>query len=242
MKTAVRRSVTVNGRAVQYVLHRKDVKNLNLRIRPNGSIAVSARPEVEESAIDTFVASKGKTIDTFLQNLEEQSISHTQAKEYISGEAFTILGRSLRLKVEESTPEHVYSDGVYLHLVVADKANTPQKSLLVRRFLSKLRAEVFGEVMGNTYQLFKKYGVEKPRLITKDMQTRWGSCSKRTQSIMLNKRLIEVPRPCIEYVVLHEFCHFLHPNHSRQFYDFVAMLMPDWRERKELLERWGGKL
>ena len=241
MKTSVRRSVIVNGRTVQYVLHRKDVKNLNLRIRPNGSIAVSARPEVEESAIDAFVASKGKTIDAFLQNLEEQNISQPAAKEYISGESFPLLGRTLRLKVEESTPEHVYSDGVYLHLAVADKTNKFKKALQVKRFLSKLRAEIFGEVMGNTYRLFKKYGVEKPRLITKDMQTRWGSCSKRTQSIMLNKKLIEVPRPCIEYVVLHEFCHFLHPNHSRQFYEFVTMLMPDWRERKELLERWGAK-
>ena len=87
----------------------------------------------------------------------------------------------------------------------------------------------------------KKYGVEKPLLITKDIHTRWGSCSKRTQNIILNKKLIEVPRPCIEYVVLHEFCHFLHPNHSHQFYEFVAMLMPDWMGRKELLERWGDK-
>ena len=240
MKTAVRRSVVINGVAISYVLHRKDVKNLNLRIRPNGSIVVSARPEVQESVIDAFVVSKGKTIHGFLQNLQEQNIGQPQAKEYISGESFTILGRSLRLKVEESKPENVHSDGAYLHLVVADKTNKQRKALLVRRFLSNLRVEVFGEVMGNTYQLFKKYGVEKPQLITKDMQTRWGSCSKQTQSIILNKRLIEVPRPCIEYVVLHEFCHFLHPNHSRQFYDFVAMLMPDWKERKELLERSGG--
>ncbi|OYP38116.1 metal-dependent hydrolase [Lachnotalea glycerini] len=53
----------------------------------------------------------------------------------------------------------------------------------------------------------------------------------------LNSKLIEAPRNCIEYVVLHEFTHFIHPNHSKKFYDFVAMLMPDWKERKMELEK-----
>jgi predicted metal-dependent hydrolase len=54
--------------------------------------------------------------------------------------------------------------------------------------------------------------------------------------ITLNKRLLEAPRNCIEYVVMHEFCHFIHPNHSKHFYGFLSMLMPDWKERKKLLE------
>lgn len=52
-----------------------------------------------------------------------------------------------------------------------------------------------------------------------------------------NKRLLEAPRNCIEYVVMHEFCHFIHPNHSKHFYSFLAMLMPDWKERKTVLDR-----
>lgn len=39
------------------------------------------------------------------------------------------------------------------------------------------------------------------------------------------------------YVVMHEFCHFIHPNHSKQFYAFLAMLMPDWKQRKEILDK-----
>ena len=47
-------------------------------------------------------------------------------------------------------------------------------------------------------------------------------------------------RNCIEYVVMHELCHFIHPNHSKQFYGFLAMLMPDWKERKQLLNKTAG--
>lgn len=52
-----------------------------------------------------------------------------------------------------------------------------------------------------------------------------------------SQRLLEAPRNCIEYVVMHELCHFIHPNHSKQFYGFLTMLMPDWKERKTILDK-----
>ena len=55
--------------------------------------------------------------------------------------------------------------------------------------------------------------------------------------VALNNRLLEAPRDCIEYVVTHELCHFVHPNHSKQFYSFLSMLMPDWKERKSVLDK-----
>ena len=55
--------------------------------------------------------------------------------------------------------------------------------------------------------------------------------------ILLNIELIRVPSYCIEYVVMHEMCHLKHPNHDNNFYDFLALVMPDWRDRKERLEK-----
>ncbi len=54
--------------------------------------------------------------------------------------------------------------------------------------------------------------------------------------LFVNKRLIEAPKNCIEYVVYHEFCHFVHPNHSKLFYNLLQVMLPDWRESKQLLE------
>ena len=111
---------------------------------------------------------------------------------------------------------------------------------MVNKYLDRQCKTVFSEIIGELYPMFQKYGVEMPTLRIRDMETRWGSCLVKKGIVTLNKRLLEAPRNCIEYVVMHELCHFIHPNHSKQFYGFLAMLMPDWKERKQLLNKTAG--
>ena len=71
------------------------------------------------------------------------------------------------------------------------------------------------------------------------MISRWGSCQPKRKVLTFNKRLIEMPKICIEYVVLHEFVHFLQADHSKKFYALMTMFMPDWESRARLLEKEG---
>jgi len=84
---------------------------------------------------------------------------------------------------------------------------------------------------------FAGYQISMPTLRIRNMVSRWGSCQKEKGTIALNRRLIEAPKNCIEYVVIHEFCHLVHPNHSKQFYALLQVMLPDWRESKDLLEK-----
>ena len=68
------------------------------------------------------------------------------------------------------------------------------------------------------------------------MSTLWGSCSPKHERINLNFYLYKAPLPCVEYVILHEMGHFLYPKHNRDFYDFLTIHMPDWQERKKVLD------
>ena len=108
---------------------------------------------------------------------------------------------------------------------------------MMNRWLKEYQMMIFKEVVDEKYALFQKYNVPYPELRVRYMTSRWGSCQPKRGTITLNSQLIKVPRNCIEYVVLHEFAHYIHPNHSRQFWDFVAMMMPDWKERKKELEK-----
>ena len=130
-----------------------------------------------------------------------------------------------------------YVDGIYIYLEVKDVNDFEKRKRIVNRFLDQQCKTVFSEVLDELYPLFRKYDVNKPILRIRNMETRWGSCLPKKGIVTLNKRLIEAPRNCIEYVVMHELCHFLYPNHSNQFYLFLSMLMPDWKERKQYLDK-----
>ena len=86
------------------------------------------------------------------------------------------------------------------------------------------------------YPKVKKYGIEFPEIQMREMVSRWGSCSPKKGFVTFNTALVTMPVSCIEYVVTHEFTHFLYPNHSKKFYEQLATFMPDWEERKRRLE------
>lgn len=67
-------------------------------------------------------------------------------------------------------------------------------------------------------------------------KTRFGSCSSQN-SITFSLRLMDYPREAIDYVVVHELAHIRHKNHSREFYFFVARVMPDYQKRAKLLKQ-----
>ena len=67
------------------------------------------------------------------------------------------------------------------------------------------------------------------------MRSRWGVCHITKNYINLSTHLIHLPIKLIEYVIIHEFCHFKHPNHNKEFYDEVKKYCPDYKDRvKEL--------
>lgn len=173
------RTVQFKNINIVYEIERKNVKNVNLRVRSDGSVYVSANRFVSATQIDAFVLSK----------------------------AFFILEAIARTKQREE-----------------------------KEFKTIHDQSVFIEVVEQLYPLFNPLGVSKPTLKIRDMKTRWGSCIVNKGVITLNRRLLAYPRECIEYVVLHEYCHFIHPNHSKTFYALIEHFMPDWKKRRAWLK------
>ena len=225
---------------ISYLLERKPVKNLNLRIHKDCRVFVSADASLPPEDVDAFVLRKAAYIHSVQRRFAHAAQYAPQPKQYISGETFYILGHGLRLKVEQASRDSVSSDGVFLSLRIQDPTDPQKRKRLVNQYLNQQCLEILHAVMMEIYPTFQKYGVALPALRIRSMDTRWGSCTVGKQSITLNRRLLEVPRDCIEYVVTHEFCHFIHPNHSKQFYTFLNMLMPDWNARKQVLDRYAA--
>jgi len=233
----VKKTITLNEREVEYELVRKKVKNINLRIRPDCSVGVSVNSAVSAENIDGFLLSKATVIITALDKYAEIIKYSSPSYSYTTGESFRYLGKELRLKVAEGK-KNVTADGVYLYLTLPNTNDTEAKAKLIEKWFDNECRELFPVLIENTHNIFRKYDVKLPKLILRDMATRWGSCQTKRGIITLNKRLIETPRECIEYVIMHEFTHFIQPNHSRKFYDLLAVFMPDWKARKATLEKY----
>lgn len=174
---------------VEYILTRKRVKNLNLRVRPDGAVAVSAPGRVPLREVDAFVAARAPWV------------RKTQAALFARAEA------------EAAEP-------------VPDKAEC---------------FALFQSVSDEVFPLFQTVlQGRKPVLKVRDMRTRWGTCHVQKQQITLACRLAAKPRPAVEYVVVHEYCHFVHPNHQPQFWALVSSILPDYKARRALLKAGKG--
>ena len=183
------RTVCAGGKKIKYILERKQVKNINLRVRPDGSVRVSASSRIDTSYIDDFVLSKVEFILKALEIFESAETTERQFQEELV------------------------------------KAKSGQESLLAD-------PAIFTEILDEVYPAFIPYGIARPKLRVRTMKSCWGSCLVNKGIITLNRKLLMQPRECIEYVVVHELCHFIHPNHSKEFYKFMEQFMPDWKERK----------
>jgi predicted metal-dependent hydrolase len=90
-------------------------------------------------------------------------------------------------------------------------------------------------VLADVFSSFASQGFQRPKIAVREMKNRWGSLSPRGQ-MTLTARLVQAPRLCIEYVIVHELCHLAHRDHSQEFFALLGRLMPDWPARKERLE------
>ena len=237
MEKKQERIVRCDEGEIRYLLERKRVKNLNLRVYRDGRVYVSASPAVPVRSVDEFVRSREKFIRSAQQRFFERAACAPKLEKYENGESFRLLGREVRLKVERGEKDAVSFDGAYLRLSVRNPEDPEKRKKLAEGYLKRKCRVVFGEIMAEILPGFREYGISMPALRVRSMRTRWGSCSPAKGAITLNRRLLEAPRSCIEYVVMHEFCHFIHPDHSKRFYAQLTARMPDWKERKALLER-----
>ncbi len=232
------RSVLCGEREIGYLLARKSVKNINLRIKPDGMVLISANRRVSVGFIENFIKSRQDFIFHALDKYVPANRKPERVMQYKDGERFLVLGQELELKVIEGEKDAVDRDGDFVCLTVKDTQDEKRRERCVKRWIQELEVSVFHQVCKETYPVFQKYGVDYPEIKIRTMKTMWGSCRPERGIITLNSRLIETPMRCIEYVVLHEFAHFIHPNHSAEFYQLVAKYMPDWKVRKKELEQY----
>lgn len=210
-----------------YTLVIKQVKNINMRISHKGDLIVSANSCIPLDAIDSFVSSKASWI------IKHQNLKRMQStKTVLNDTHITLFGNILKIKKIQAKVNQISYDKTTLY--VHRKPNV-DVCKLIQKFLDKLCKDVFNDIAMLTYQSLNDYQLDFPEVKIRTMKSRWGSCTPVKKSITLNRKLIHYPFEFIEYVILHEFVHFIQPNHSKSFYNIIENHMPDYKVRLSLV-------
>ncbi|MFC1532265.1 M48 family metallopeptidase [Thermodesulfobacteriota bacterium] len=223
------------SRKISYRLYRADRKKLRIVVSPDLSVDVFAPKTATDPHIRKAIKKKAPWIARSIDKLEGYHPLPTP-KRYVSGETLVYLGRQYRLKVENGNKEPAKLRGRFLYVGTKDKTDRISVKKVVDEWYRKRAKDVLGRYMEKCLNITSRHGISEPFITIRLMRSRWGSCSP-TGRITLNLKLVQLPVQCIEYVIMHELCHLKFPNHSKLFYSFLTRCLPDWRKRKETLDR-----
>jgi predicted metal-dependent hydrolase len=219
-----------------YDLVMQDRKTLSLTVKPNLGITLKCPHGAGEERVEIFLKKKWFWLEKQLSFFKKYQRKVYQ-KEYVSGEGFLYLGKQYKLMVKKSDEDRVLmTKGLLLVETKKDVADGRYTKKLVSCWYSKNIARVFAE---RYKQVLSRFEHKKtPVLAIKEMQKRWGSYLNKN-TVVLNPKLINAPKECIDYVIAHELCHIKYKNHNKNFYKFLNEKYPKWEKVKEKLETIG---
>ena len=212
---------------------KKKVKNINLRVKQDGTVHLTVPMATTEDFINRFIESKKDWIESKLKYFNECD-KNVDSVEIINGQSVRYLGDRYTLKIIQDLNEGLKLCPEYIEIHVKDSNDKTRKQEILNEWYVKRAKDKFLKLV-NKYEEVLNEQVNGIRI--KTMKTRWGSCNVKTKNINLNLELIKNPQECIEYVVLHELAHLKHPNHSKEFWEYVGTHMPDWKLRRKKLEQ-----
>lgn len=203
-----------DGTQIEYEIIRKNNKNIYFRFKDDLKLYISAPMYVSQRKIEELIKENEASIFKMYQSREDKVNDDKK---------FKILGKKYYIVIDEEATEVSFQD----KNVVAPSYQA------LDSYLNKEMLRVFNEEV----ELAKKCFSHLPEftLRTRKMTTRWGVNDTRKKIITLNTELIKHNINEIDYVIIHELCHFFEPNHSKDFWALVKQACPNYKEIRKSL-------
>ena len=173
---------------------------------------------------------------------ELQRVPPHRTKELVSGETFPYLGRNYRLKVQEGHQVGVCLSGGYLRATIRPTEQNETQELRIQQYLQNwYRSRALERLQDKSNRYAQQIGVSPAGISVRNFKSRWGSCDKKGE-VVFNWNIIKAPHSIVDYVVIHELCHLIHPNHSKDFWQLVGRYDNSYTEHRQWLKERGGAL
>jgi hypothetical protein len=215
-------------------------KTVGIHLDLQGGVVVYCPQSLELSRIREIVRKRARWI------IEKQEIVKNQghlvpAKEFVSGESFPYLGRQYRLKVVKAAMEKEVkcrlSNGRFL-VEVNGHLNGKRLKRAVKSALMNWYSRRAEDKIPERVGLYaRQLGKWPERIEIKRHKRRWGSCSHQG-IVRFNWKIIMAPLTIVDYVIVHELCHLVYPDHSDKFWQKVQTILHDYAKRRIQLREY----
>lgn len=134
-------------------------------------------------------------------------------------------------------------DWIDRHMLIVQERENGRKKLpkFTKEEIEGMAQEALAEIPPKVKEYADVLGVSYGRITIRNQKSRWGSCSAKG-NLNFNCLLVKAPEDIRDYVIVHELCHRVEMNHSRQFWKLVENVLPDFRERRKWLKEQGSSL
>lgn len=205
-------------RDVDIELQKKRIRSLRLSVKPDGRVLMSVPLLTTDAVIERFLSAHYswllKARQKVLQRAEQQTVVR-----YETGETHLLWGRPVLLRVEnERGRESVafYDDEIVMYCH-PDRTLEQRKKLLYQGYYQQFKP-VLQRLFDKWSDRINEHGIEYNIRLTR---SQWGSCMPAKRQMCFNVDMVRLPIECVEYVVIHEFSHLTHCNHSPAFWALV---------------------
>ena len=230
------RKIVLGNREVGIEFERKRVKNINVRVRRDGTLYCSLPYGVNPEEAIAFIISKQDYLLDSIDSMAREEKTKSLSRRFVDGEVFYVLGRPYVLKVIPSYKNNCFAGDGIITLEVTDISDYRTKYMTYERWRRRCIKSIIIDLCNEMYPWFELRGVAMPKKITLgDYKSFWGECFAKRGELKFSYRLFEKDRELIRYVVAHEFAHFIEPNHSSRFWTVVGEIIPDYKELRKRL-------
>lgn len=221
----------------------KKRKTMEIAVEPPNNITVTAPIGTTEDEILKKVESKGSWLIQKIYSFKHMNYIPIE-RDFVNGESFMYLGRNYSLQIELNSesglrgkkPEVKLYRGKFI--VKANNKNEEDIKKAMEQWYRNRAKEVI-ETRVKYYQRF--FNIEPMDIRIKEQKKRWGSCTSKNE-LLFNWRCIMAKSNALDYIVVHEMCHMYHKDHSKEFWELVASVLPDYELRKEWLRNYGVRM
>ena len=212
-------------------IHRSNRRTLALFIDDHGTLIVKAPLKLSDRKIFDFINEKEDWIRRQQQRAAANAYINMGVMTYSN---FLFLGNILTPTVSTKCKKISHADGL---LFIPEKLASTGESGVLKKIVKYLKDNAKQIVDDRCNYFCQRLSLTHASATTNNNKTRWGVCDLNG-NIVLNWRVIMLPPKLIDYIVVHEFCHLLEFNHTREFWNLVEAVLPNWRVlRKELKQQ-----